>query len=1340
MKRVGSLAKIGLNLSIAIVVLFWATSAAANNGYEQVGLPVLQQFTAKQIGGINQNWALTQDNKGLIYNATGVGISVWDGHNWRFTRTPNRTLVRSMQFWKDDFLYAGTIDNIGYYAPNLKGELTFSSLISHWSDEDKQFGEVWFVAANDEFVVFVTDKRFIVWNGTALFTKPRDESGRLKLFEIDNKLLFKRNKDSSLLELTLINNQVEILPSQWRLPANTELSALQRNQQNKLIALTLNNGIYLETASNMLQPVSTSPVLSNKRAFTLLQASDGYYYVTTLEDGIFILNDAFEPMRQYTKAHGLAGNRFYSAIEDAQGNIWFAGVPNVLKMKPPHQHSLFVTDSVLANRLKLFQGKLTKAGYGIYQMRQHENKLTPPTFAPIISNKRLLWDFVEYHGHLIYAGRAGVVALPILPDGSFDTPVTLINEIGKVLLVDKSNGKLYASTMDGLWVISSEYEQLSASKVQALLPAMIYMTQDNKGVLWGGTASQELYKIEHAAQLNGLLKVTKFGKEEGVGPNNVVPYLTSQGLIIGTNDGFLTYHQDIQQPLQFSNDYPVIFNTPNIDVFKLYEDSFQRLWYRTGTYTGFVDFATAPPFTKNETMFKPLIDNGYKGFYSEQKDVLWFITANGEIHRMNVASASKIPAPSILNIRSLSNINSEDVLYGGMGQANIATLDQTQNSLSISFALADNINQNPSLYRHRLLGSNNQNWSRWSQSNKKEFTQLPGKDYTFEVEAKDAYGQLSRTYLKFSILPPWYLTTWAWLAYISLFVFLIAASAWLGQRLRTKVLVKRNQELASLVQIRTAEVIQQAKLLEQQQAQKDRFFANMSHEFRTPITLIQSPLQDVLKNQHNLNLATSVQKAIESAVRNSKKLLDLIGQILDFQKLDSGQARLQAAKYDLNKLLMDIIARFEPWANHQHQTLTYNCNLQDTFVYFDWRLLDTCIANLVSNALKYSQASVITVNVVEASHNQVAISVCDNGKGIKEDDQPYIFDRFYQGNQSQELSQPGTGIGLSLVKEITKLHKGSIILVNNQPSGCCFTLSLNRGNAHLEQYEILNESLINSVAWEHQYDIEQMSTWVSPYFDDGPNIDQQDHIEGDKTTLLIVDDNLELLDFIKRSFSSNYRIILAENGLQGLHKAESILPDLIISDVMMPVMTGLEMLERIKASANTQTIPVILLTAKSTKRETVEGILSGADDYMTKPFDTSELLVRVESIINGRKAIREKVRQEFLITNDKKQTFEIKMIQVVQAELNDPHFGPEALASIMAMSQRTLLRHCKQTFSLSIVQFIQNQRLEMAKALINTSEYGISEAAYACGFESQSYFSKVFKKHFGYAPSVKTDQ
>jgi signal transduction histidine kinase/DNA-binding response OmpR family regulator len=534
---------------------------------------------------------------------------------------------------------------------------------------------------------------------------------------------------------------------------------------------------------------------------------------------------------------------------------------------------------------------------------------------------------------------------------------------------------------------------------------------------------------------------------------------------------------------------------------------------------------------------------------------------------------------------------------------------------------------------------------------------------------------------------------------------------------------------------------QSEKLMEMDQI-KSKFFANISHEFRTPLTLILGIVnKQIQKPQSPPNLKDS--KTME---RNAQRLLQLINQLLDLSKLESGGMKLQAAEGDIVLFVKNSTAQFESMATGKDIKLTFNGYPVETTttsdpirLYFDPKKIQKVCSNLISNAVKFTPRSGeigIEVELVagrEGKGDQVAIKVINSGPEIPVEKLSRIFDRFYQVDSNSNRAYEGTGIGLALVKELTELHHGHI-KVESKMNRTTFIVELPLSSAYLNEDEMvdLNPSdfgMIAAVA-------EQPSSSPATKEQEGNTKPDEDHLE-----VLVVEDNTDLRAFIIEALSSEYQVTAAFDGVGGFEKAESLIPDLIVSDVMMPRMDGYDLCKKLKTNDKTNHIPVILLTAKAAKENKLEGLRIGADDYLVKPFDEEELRIRIRNLITIRQKLQRKFRNEIrhrpkeIKVASVHQKFLEALKVVIDKNIDNESFSVEDLGRQIGMSRSQIHRKLKALTNQSATTFIRNYRLYQAAELLEANAGNITEIAYQVGFNSQTYFSSSFQELFGCSPT-----
>ncbi|MDQ3551354.1 MAG: response regulator, partial [Bacteroidota bacterium] len=512
---------------------------------------------------------------------------------------------------------------------------------------------------------------------------------------------------------------------------------------------------------------------------------------------------------------------------------------------------------------------------------------------------------------------------------------------------------------------------------------------------------------------------------------------------------------------------------------------------------------------------------------------------------------------------------------------------------------------------------------------------------------------------------------------------------------------------------------------------KSRFFANISHEFRTPLTLIQGPLQQIEEQTNGKpqqGIAEVPWRHIKTMRRHTDRLLELVNQLLDLSKLDSGKMNLQIIKGDVIQLLKALAASFDSIAERKQIHYHVHFPEQTTIAFFDKDKLEKIVTNLLANAFKYTpEQGTVSFNA-EIDETRMRLFIEDSGTGISKKELDKIFDRFYQIEGREDK---GSGIGLALVKELIDLYRGQISVSSEPGKGSRFKVSLPVNKNTFDEKEIVYGE------WKSETD---------SFFNKSIGENEEEYAKLKPETIqlpliLIVEDNSDLRHFIYETIQEHYEVIEAANGKEGFEKAIAEIPDAIISDVMMPVMDGFIMTEKIKKDERTSHIPVILLTAKAGQKHKIEGLHTGADDYLTKPFDAKELLARIKNLINQRKLLRKKFAGEILLkpsevtTNSADENFLSGMMKVIEKNMSEEDFGVEELAKEVAMSRSQLHRKLIALTGQAPSEVLRNTRLLRAKELLQKKSALPSEVAYQVGFSSHTYFSKCFKEQFGISPS-----
>jgi len=644
-------------------------------------------------------------------------------------------------------------------------------------------------------------------------------------------------------------------------------------------------------------------------------------------------------------------------------------------------------------------------------------------------------------------------------------------------------------------------------------------------------------------------------------------------------------------------------------------------------------------------------------------------------------------------------------------------LDNDQDVFSIEFTALDYNSPKSIEYAYKMEGFD-QDWVESGNRRLATYTNLDPGNYTFKVKSTNADGIWTNNEASLNIFinPPWWKTIWANTA----FVILILTGLYAIRRFELNRTMLRNE-----LRLKEFEVKQKSELEEI----KSRFFANLSHEFRTPLMLIKGPLEN-LKNKFGIHSEENF-NLIE---RNSKRLEHLIDQLLELSQLEKAAIPLKAGKENIVVILKGLISSFESLAIQKNITLQFENNLISELFWLDKDKFEKIINNLLSNAFKFTpDHGKVSVSISEKSKNNSAeLIISDSGISIPHEKLDKIFDRFYQVDDTLKRTYGGSGIGLALVKEFVDLHKWEIYVKSEKEQGTEFIIEIPYGDDHLNRDEKISSGenlIVQKISQEKLYKDPEKGLELN-----------SELINGNKS-ILIVDDSKDVRKYLKNLLSEEYSIFEAENGENGIKKAAEILPDLIISDVMMPSMNGIEFCSKIKSEWLTSDIPIILLTAKASFESKIEGLEIGADEYLTKPFDTRELFTRIKNLIAQRERLRNKYVNEIEAKFDKSkyssadQEFIEKIVSSIEKNIDKTNFSTEFLANELLMSRTKLHRKVQQITGQAPGEFIRNFKLKKAANLLLENKLTVTQIAYEIGFSSPAQFTRAFSKQYNCVPS-----
>ncbi|MCJ8274943.1 MAG: response regulator, partial [Psychrosphaera sp.] len=670
------------------------------------------------------------------------------------------------------------------------------------------------------------------------------------------------------------------------------------------------------------------------------------------------------------------------------------------------------------------------------------------------------------------------------------------------------------------------------------------------------------------------------------------------------------------------------------------------------------------------------------------------------------------------------------------------TLGHHQNLITFEFSALHFANQMKNQFAYQLLGQD-PNWITTDAKNRRAtYSNLAPGHYTLRIKAsnKDGYWNEQGKTLSIEVLPPWWRST---LAYV-LYIFSILTTSYSFYHYRTGSLIRRAKELERSVEERTATVKQ---LMEQ----KDRMFANISHEFKTPLTLILNPMDAIDGNQSK----QTIMDKVSMMKRNGNRLLRLVEQLLELSKIKSGSTedQQQWQYYSLAQTLNVLLTSFGPLFDSS-QIKVKCAKFDDVVLHLKPDSLELILTNLISNAVKYNSTNGTISIDVQRQGSQVKIIIEDTGIGIDEKNQSLVFNRFTRAIEQHGKNIPGAGIGLALVKELALANHGQVQLTSVVGQGSAFTVTLPVDDSGTVELKSMDE-LPNTTKMEIQSFADDKASETTPRHRMAPEPNPDDN----KPQLLIIDDNTDMLQLLDDTLNPHSHCIFADNGTQGVIMAKEHLPDLVLSDIMMPCISGFEVLSQLKTDEMTAHIPVILLTAKGDVQSRIKGWENQADEYLEKPFYAPEMLARIDNLLSIRQLLSHRFQQNFSGLNNStmvtqqtdnnvngdentegnqidkmSQDFFYKLEKVLKQHYKDEELDVSILAGAMAMSRRQLSRKVKSMLDMTLTEAIRAFRLKKAIDLLKDGMTP-SLVANEVGFSSHSYFSQCFKAHFGCAPS-----
>ena len=797
-------------------------------------------------------------------------------------------------------------------------------------------------------------------------------------------------------------------------------------------------------------------------------------------------------------------------------------------------------------------------------------------------------------------------------------------------------------------------------------------------------------------------------------------YEAANGIIwVGTREGFYCFNEKEKKIKR----YTTANGLPNNVVYGVLEDTFGRLWVSTNR--GISCFNPETERFRNFTESDGLQSNQFNtsSFCRTSSGQMYFGGINGiTTFRPELLLDNPYTPPVVITKLQLFNktVRPDDetgILTKNINETESITLKSWQTAFTIEFVVSNYISGQHNTFAYKLEGYDKE-WYYLTDKRTVSYSNLPQGTYHFLVKAANSDGKWNTvpTMLEIIVLPIWYKTWWAIMIFLATFIGFITfvfRFFWMRKSMEAELELERRDK-------EHQEEINQMKM---------RFFINISHELRTPLTLILAPLQEIINKISD----RWTRNQLEYIQRNANRLLHLVNQLMDYRRAELGVFELKVKQENAHQLIQDNFLFYDKLARHKKITYTLHSELEEKEELFDPNYLELIVNNLLSNAFKYTESGQSITVTLKEENNWLVLQVSDTGIGIPINKQGKIFERFYQ----IESEHVGSGIGLSLVQRLVELHHGRIELDSEEGKGSTFSVYLPQDINIYKSSELASNDAKNEEDQVYSTNSKEM------YFIDTEKVENETIETGDKKrgTILIVEDNNEIRHYLSSGLAELFNTLEAGNGEEALEKLKENEVDIIVTDVMMPVMDGIKLCKNVKQNIRTCHIPVIILSAKSETKDQMEGLQMGADDYIPKPFSLAILTTKIQNMMRTRRRMLERysksleVEPEKITFNAMDEALLKRAVAIVEKNMDNIEFSTDEFAREMNMSRSNLHLKLKAITGESTIDFIRKIRFNEAAKLLKDGRYTIAEVSTMVGFNTPSYFATSFKKYFGCLPT-----
>ena len=1320
-----------ISVAVCLLFLLHPTFAEGKIQYNNVRFKQLSITEGLSHNTVN---AISQDSKGFMWFGTRNGLCRYDGYNiTRYFHEEGDSTTISHDFITK--LYNDPCRNVLW--------ISTEQGICKYNPQNEQFTRYHIEGNNKN----TSDSRLLTGCSNGIYQYDNEKNSFTPfilnegkgenirgLVEDSNNVLW-INSNKGVKRYNLKKEQFEPLPLNIRpfLETCIQLVMLPGNQ---LLFNTPQEVFVYNINNDSLYPLAAIKDIRQFRCATT-DTMNNIWLGT--ENGIFIYDQTFRLVTHYQQSESdlsnLNDSPIYSLFEDYNHNMWvgtyFGGVnyfiyasdqfriypygnsPNHLSGKAVRQiintpdNGLYIaTEDGGLNYLNSNR-EITRSE----RLHERMNIKARNIHSLLIDSKQNLWIGLFLRGMNYYMPKENKTL-------SFNDGMGK-NSSGFCIIEDET-GKIWYGGPSGLFTLKKQNGSFQLKKVSAL--PVFCMLNLNDSIIWTGNRQNGIYQINKRTEEQTPLPQFSSSKLY-----MTYLYMDSQGNIwAGTNnDGLFVLNKKGEKLKSYSKK-----ELGSNAIKGIIEDDQNTIWI--GTDNGLCNIQPKSGLISRYTIADGLPTNqfNYSSVCKKPDGELFFGTINGMISFYPEQVRPVEPHFNIAltgvwsNNDVVSSSNPDALLPASISESDVMTLTHEQaQSIRIEYSGLNYQYKDKTQYAMKLEGIDKE-WQFVGNQHQVRFSNLPTGDYTLKIKASNDgvnWDEKGQKELTIHVLPPWWLSIWAYLTYVCM-VLCIIYLAYKYTKARLILLMRLKTEHEQRVNM---EKMNQSKI---------NFFTYVSHDLKTPLTLILSPLQRLIKQKQ---IDNNDREKLEVIYRNANRMHYLIDELLTFSKIEMQQMEINVRKGNIMHFLEEISHIFDIVSKEKEIDFIVSLEETDEEVWFSPSKLERIMYNLLSNAFKYTQpgdyVKLSAKLLKKDSENFIEISVKDSGRGIPKEMKDKIFDSYFQVEKKDH--REGFGLGLSLTKSLIHMHKGEIKVESEVGNGSEFIVSLNVSESAYSSSEKSLESITSEEIQKYNLRMKETIELIP----DQLISTEQDNTDV-KESILIVEDNKEMNDYLAEIFSKDYQVFRAYNGAEACKLLKKQLPDLIVSDVMMPVMDGLELTAYVKQDLNSSHIPVILLTAKTDELDHTQGYLKGADAYITKPFNAQNLELLVQNMRTNRKQNIEyfkrieKLNITQITNNPRDEVFMKELVDLIMANIKDEEFGVTEIITHMKVSRSLLHTKLKSLTGCSITQFMRTIKMKEAKIHLQNG-MNVSEASYAVGMSDPNYFTKCFKKEFNITPT-----